>query len=186
MSINLIQSIKKNLGYAELKKIDPNTQQPIDDGKEEDKLNQAAIPAVLIVLYKYTRTDSGAQQVMTSSLTNDWLEVMLGDDTADAITKVATYSDVSEVNVAERMELIAKQAVGLIRESNPVSVKDVKDIVAAERNNVLLYLPPALHMGDLLHDTTMDDNVTKMEGPVSSLVSAISNAFSGSEKGKED
>lgn len=186
MSVNLIQSIKKSLGYAELKKIDPNTQQTIDDGREEDKLNQAAIPAVLIVLYKYTRTDSGAQQVITSSLTNDWLDMMLGDDTSDAVTKVATYSDVSEVNAAERMELIAKQAVGLIRESNPVSVKDVKDIVAAERNTILLYLPPSLHMGDLLHDNTMDDNVTKMEGPVSSIVNAISNAFAGSEKGKED
>ena len=186
MSINLIQSIKKNLGYAELKKIDPNTQQPIADGKEEDKLNQAAIPAVLIVLYKYTRTDTGAQQVMTSSLTNNWLDVMLGDDTADAIIRVSKYSDISEVNAAERMELIAKQAVGLIRESNPVSVKDVKNIVAAERNNILLYLPPSLHMGDLLNDDTLDDNITKMEGPISSLVSAISNAFSGSEKGKDD
>ena len=110
MSHNLIQSIKKNLGYAELKKIDPNTQQTIDVGKEEDKLNQAAIPAVLIVLYKYTRTDAGAQQVMTSSLTNDWLDMMLGYDTTDAVTKVSTYSDTTEVNAAERMELIAKQA----------------------------------------------------------------------------
>jgi hypothetical protein len=186
MSANLIQTIKKNLGYAELKKIDPNTQQPIADGKEEDKLNQAAIPAVLIVIYKFTRTDEGAQQVMTSSLTNDWLNMMLGDDTADAIIKVSGYSGVSEVNAAERMELIAKQAVGVIREANPLSVKDVKNIVAAERNNILLYLPPSLHMGDLLHDNTLDDNITKMQGPVSSIVNAIGNVFAGSEKGKDD
>ncbi|MEP6847187.1 MAG: DUF977 family protein [Panacibacter sp.] len=186
MSINLIQSIKKNLGYAELKKIDPNTQQTINDDTEEDKLNQAAIPAVLIVLYKYTRTNDGAQQVMTSSLTNDWLGMMLGDDTADAVTKVANYSDIAEVNVAERMELIAKQAVGLIREANPVSVNDVKEIVAAERNNILKYLPPSLHMGDLLNDTTLDDNVRKMEGPVSSIMTALGSVFSGSERGKDD
>jgi len=103
---------------------------------------------------------------MTASITNDWLETMLGEDTADAVTKVAAYSNASEVIAAERMELIAKQAVGLIREANPVSVQDVKHILAAERNNILLYLPPALHMGDLLNDTTMDDNITKMEGPV--------------------
>jgi hypothetical protein len=186
MSVNLIQSIKKNLGYAELKKIDPNTQQPVDDGREEDKLNQAAIPAVLIVLYKYTRTDTGAQQVITASITNDWLDTMLGEDTADAVTKVATYSNTSEVIAAERMEQIAKQAVGLIREANPVSVQDVKHILAAERNNILVYLPPALHMGDLLNDTTLDDNITKMEGPVSSLMKTLSTAFSGSEKGKDD
>lgn len=186
MSVNLIQSIKKILGYAELKKIDPNTQQPVDDGGEEDKLNQAAIPAVLIVLYKYTRTDTGAQQVMTASLTNNWLDTMLGEETSNAVAKVAAYGNVSEVIAAERMELIAKQAVGLIRQSNPAGIQDVKSIVAAERNNILVYLPPALHMGDLLNDTTIDDNITKMEGPVSTLVKTLSNAFSGSEKGKDD
>jgi len=186
MAINLIQSIQKNLGYAELKKIDPNTQQTINDGKEEDQLNQAAIPAVLIVLYKYTRTNEGAQQVYESNLTHDWLETMLEDDTSNAVHKVVEYSGVPEVLARERMELIAKQAVGLIHESKPQSVQAVKDILAAQRNSILVYLPPALHMGDLLNDDTIDDSVRKMEGPVSSLMNALSSAFSPSEKGKND
>jgi hypothetical protein len=41
-----------------------------------------------------------------------------------------------------------------------------------------LYLPEALHMGDLLHDDTLDDNTNKMEGPVSSLMRNIGSVFS--------
>jgi len=33
-------------------------------------------------------------------------------------------------------------------------------------------------MGVLLHDNTLDDNTNKMEGPVSSLINTIGNAFS--------
>ena len=186
MSINLIQSIKKNLGYAELKKIDPNTQIPVDDGREEDRLNQSAIPAVLIVLYKYTRTDGGAQEILSSTISNDWMEKMLEEDTVDAVAKVAKYAEVPDVIASERMELVAKQAVGLIQAANPSSAQAVKDIISAERNTILSYLPPTLHMGDLLNDTTIDDNVTKMEGPVSGMMKAISGVFSSSEKGKDD
>ncbi|CAN5230696.1 hypothetical protein BH11BAC6_BH11BAC6_02430 [soil metagenome] len=182
MSLNLLQSLQTNTGYAALKKIDPNTQQTTDDGTIEDKLNQAVIPGVLIVLYKYTRTDAGAQRVITESLSNEWLQSMLGEDTGDAVNKVAEYSGVTTIRAKERMEMIARQAVGLIRESNPASANDVKNILSGERNNILKYLPPTLHMGELLNDNTLDDNVTKMEGPVSGLMNAIGNIFSGSEK----
>jgi len=186
MSINLLQHIIKNLGYPELKKVDPNTQDTVNNNKEEDKLNQAAIPAVLIILYKYTRGNEGAEQVLSASLTNEWLIQMLGSETTDAIQKVADYAGVSRQIAHERMELTAKQAVGIIREAKPANIQNVKDMIAAEKNNILVHLPPALHMGDLLNDTTIDDRVNKMEGPVSSFMNAIGSVFSQSEKAKED
>jgi len=188
MSLNLIQSLQNNLGNAQLKKIDPNTQQPVADnadGIEEDKLNQAAIPGVLITLYKYTRTDDGAQDVLHESLTNEWLQEMLGDDADGAVAKVADYSGVTDIRARERMEMIARQAVGLIRESNPANAKAVKDLLSAERNNILHYLPPALHMGELLHDNTLDDRTNKMDGPVSGFMNKIANVFSPSDKNDE-
>jgi hypothetical protein len=186
MSINLLQHIVKNLGYPELKKVDPNTQDTVNNNKEEDKLSQAAIPAVLIILYKYTRSNEGAEQVLSGSLSNDWLVEMLGSDSTDAVQKVADYAGVSRQIASERMELIAKQAVGLIQEAKPANTQSVKDMVAAEKNNILVHLPAALHMGDLLNDTTIDDRVNKMEGPVSSFMNALGGAFSKSEKAKED
>lgn len=184
--INLIENIQQQLGGAVLKKIDPNTQEPVVDDIIEDKLNQAAIPAVLIILYKYTRRDEGAAYILNGNLTANWLETMMEDETNDVVNRVANYSNVTEAIAAERMELIAKQAAGLIQNAHPADAQGVKDIVAAERNNILTYLPPSLQMGELLNDTTLDDNVRKMEGPVSSLMNKLSNAFSPSEKGKDD
>jgi hypothetical protein len=40
-------------------------------------------------------------------------------------------------------------------------------------------LPPALQMGDLLNDNTMDDRTNKMEGPISSMMHSIENKLSG-------
>ena len=62
MSVNLIKTIQENLGSPPLKKIDPNTQQPIADEAVENKFSQAAIPSVLAALYKYVQTDEGAAE----------------------------------------------------------------------------------------------------------------------------
>ena len=42
-----------------------------------------------------------------------------------------------------------------------------------------------LHMGELLHDNTLDDNTNKMEGPVSSLLKSIGSAFSTPVTGED-
>lgn len=186
MSANLINNIQNSIGNVVLKKIDPNTQATVADSITEDKLNQAAIPAVLIILYKYTRRDEGATHILEGSLTSDWLEIMMEDDANDVVRRVADYATVPKVIAEERMEMVAKQAVGIIQRSMPENAQAVKDAVAAERNNILTYLPPSLQIGELLNDTTLDDTVTKMEGPVSSLMNKLSNAFSSSEKGKDD
>ena len=57
-------------------------------------------------------------------------------------------------------------------------LKEVKVFFSNQKNNILLYLPAALNMGDLLHDASLDDNTNKMEGPISSLMQSIGSAFS--------
>ena len=57
-------------------------------------------------------------------------------------------------------------------------IKDVKVFFNDQRNHLLLYLPAALNMGELLHDPTLDDNTNKMEGPVSNLIKNIGSTFS--------
>ena len=56
MSANLVEIIQKNLGYPELKKIDPNTDEVRSSANEfnEHDLGQAAIPAILISMCNYT------------------------------------------------------------------------------------------------------------------------------------
>jgi hypothetical protein len=61
----------------------------------------------------------------------------------------------------------------------------VKLFFSNQRNNILLYLPAELKMGELLHNDTLDDNTNKMEGPVSSLMQSIGSAFSNPVTGEE-
>jgi hypothetical protein len=78
------------------------------------------------------------------------------------------------------MNAIANEAVKVVKENLPAEagIKEVKVFFNDQRNHILLYLPAALNMGELLHDNTLDDNTNKMEGPISSLIKNIGSAFS--------
>src|SRR4028119_420787 len=95
MSINLVESIRKTLGFPELKKIDPNTQQVKESSSEggDASLGQAAIPAVLMGLYKYGSTEKGAEQLLRGNKSTSWLDEFFGDQKNEAIQKVSTYSN---------------------------------------------------------------------------------------------
>lgn len=184
MSANLAETIQKNLGYPELKKINLNTDmvESLDKDQEEPLLGQATIPAILVSIYKYTRSDKGAENVLCGDISTNWLNEFLSDHKKETIEKVAAYIGTSEANAYESMKNVADEAVNLIRSSNPLTVNDVKDLLAAEKNNMLLFLPPLLQMGEIINDNTLDDDTHKMEGPVSSLMNALGNIFSESEK----
>ena len=187
MTLNLLQTVQKNLGFADLKKVDPNTQEIKSNTTfDENRLNQAALPAVMIALYKYTRSNDGAECVLCGQTDGDWLHAMLGDLGDEAVTKVASYAYTSNENAFERMEVIAKESVRVIREKNPVTINDVKNIVAAQKPEILMYLPAALQMGNLLNDDTIDDRTHKMEGPVSGFMNKFGEIFNQSEKSKQD
>ena len=53
------------------------------------------------------------------------------------------------------------------------SIKEVKTYFSGQKNNILLYLPAVLNIGELLNDSTLDDKTNKMEGPLSSLMQNI-------------
>jgi lysozyme family protein len=79
------------------------------------------------------------------------------------------------------MEAIATEAVKQSRTnlSAPANEKEVKAFLNDQKSTILLYLPAALNMGTLLNDNVLDDQTNKMQGPLSSLIQSIGNAFSG-------
>jgi len=182
MSINLLETIQKNLNYPPLKKIDPNTQEVTADNNapSEDRFAQAAIPAMLTGIYRYSTADEGAENILRGDISTDWVTTVFEERTGEVIEKVAQYSFQPVGTVHQRMNEIAWEAVGLVREEikTDADKMNVKDYIAGQRNSILLYLPAALHLGELLEDDTLDDNTHKMEGPVSSLMNKIGAAFS--------
>ena len=182
MSVNLLDTIQVSLQYPPLQKIDPNTQEVVVDNSKPDehRFSQAAIPAVLTGLYKYSTIDEGADKLLSGDFSTDWVSQAFGDTKNDVIEKVASYSFQTKDEVLNKMNIIAQTAVRLIHDNlNAGATKmDLKKFMAGQRGHFLPYLPEALHMGESLNDTTFDDNTNKMEGPISSLMHKIGSAFS--------
>ena len=182
MSVNLLETIQKNLGYPALQKIDPNTQAVVEDAKtpDEHKFSQAAIPAVLTALYKYVQSDEGATVVLRGDNSTNWVGEIFHDNTKEVLQTIASYSHQPGNVFNLKLNEIANEAVKITKENLPANagIKEVKVFFSNQRNTILLYLPAALNMGGLLNDDTLDDNTNKMEGPVSSLMHAIGSAFS--------
>ena len=180
MSINLLKTIQQNEGYPELQKIDPNVQhEQGSDAEQHINFGQVATTAVFAGLYKYSQSDEGASQLLNSE-SNTWADKIFDTDKVAAVQKVADYSKVSYAEADSTMNAIANNAVKLVRENmgSNDDIKDVKLFLKTQRTDILLYLPPELNMGQILHDNTIDDNTNKMEGPISSLIKNIGNAFS--------
>ncbi len=182
MSINLLEAVQQNLGYPALQKIDTITDQVLENDKtpDEDKFSQAAIPSVLTALYRFVQSDQGATDILQKDVTTNWVATIFDDNRKEAIQTIATYAEQSKEDPIAKMNEIANEAVRIMKEtlSADAGVKEVKVFFADQKSNILLYLPPALHMGELLHDNTLDDNTNKMEGPISSLINSIGSIFS--------
>jgi hypothetical protein len=189
MSINLLEKVQENLGYPALQKIDPNTQQVVagENTPAEDKFSQAAIPAVLTALYKYVQSDEGAAALLLDDNSSKWVGKIFDDTKKEAIQTIAAYASRSNAETIIKMNEIANEAVKLVKENLPANaaIKEVKLFFSNQKNNILLYLPAALNMGELLHDNTLDDNTNKMKGPISSLIQNIGGMFSNPVTGEE-
>jgi hypothetical protein len=188
MSISLIQQVQQFLRYPELKKISPNTgDATTDNGMHQHLFSQAAIPAVLTALYKYVQTDAGAEDVLRGNNSTDWVGKIFHGKYSSAKEKIKTYSDTAAEHTTSKMNEIAVTANRIMKNNIPehATIKDVKSFFLNQRNDILLYLPPELNLGELLNDDTIDDNVNKMEGPVSSLMKSIGSAFSNPVTGED-
>ena len=189
MSINLLEKVQQNLHYPPLQKIDPNTQEVKNEVSEigEDKFSQVAIPAVLTGLYKFSATDEGAREILKADYTTNWVDKIFDESNRQVIQDIATTLNKTKDIAVEQMNGIADEAIKLTHENLPkeATEKDVMKFFSDQVTTFLPYLPADLHMGDALNDTTLDDNTHKMEGPISSLMHSIGNAFSTPET-KED
>ena len=188
MATNIIETIQMNLGYSHLQKVDPNIQDTKlhEDQASIEKLAQAAIPAVLTALYKFTRTESGCRQLLTTHTSGDWLNILCSGKEKDVVEKVAHYAIVTENQAQSHMENIAEEAVKIVKEAagTPATPEKIKVYMNGQRHNILVHLPAALYLGDVLNDEGLDDKTNKMEGPVSNLMHKIENRFSDGDRKK--
>ena len=95
MSVSIIKHLEDYLG-AHIEKINPNTQAINETTRHHqyDLLAQAAVPAVLVALYKFTRTREGAE-ILAKELKEPPLDLSLGNLKTEVVQRVAEYAGVS-------------------------------------------------------------------------------------------
>ncbi len=177
MVTDLIDAIQKNLGYPPLEKVDPNSQETKGAKKmsSAQKLPQAAIPAVLAAMIKYSDGTDGVN-LLTLNENRNWLGTFYGEKENEAVKKVADYAGVSADEAQRNMEDISNEAVRLVKESvKDADAEKLRSYMNSQRHTILSHLPAVLKMGDVLNEETFDDRTNKMEGPVSSFLHKIEN-----------
>jgi hypothetical protein len=185
--MKLVDIIQEEMHIAPLKKIDPNTQQPITNS--DSKMAQAVIPSVLAALYKFSLKDHGAGIILSGKNSTTWVNMLFGNNAKTALQRMSNYSASSFETVQHYFEKVAEKSVRFLNSlfDNNTSIENVRSILNDNKNDVLTYLPAELQMGKLLEDNTIDDRTNKMEGPVSGLMHTIEKAFSGgTNKNSED
>jgi hypothetical protein len=143
MANNLIETIQKNLNLPALQKIDPNIQETKEKSlrPSQDKLSQAAIPAVLTALYKFTRTDEGCQALISNSGYLDWLGAFFEGKEKTAVDKVAHYADVTSEESERMMEDIADEAVATVKNSVKPRLTIDDSVFMKDQRHHSVYLP---------------------------------------------
>ena len=180
---NIVEVVQADLGYPPLEKINPNTQETKAGTAKsrEENIAQAAIPAVLAGFFNFTRSLKGCNYILAGGRQQNWLDTIFGDKKELAVEKIAQYTGLSLEEASINMEDIAREAVIIIHEGpgeNP-SAEKIKSYMSSQRHHILVYLLPALQLGELLNDNAMDDQTNKMEGPISTLMHNIENKLSG-------
>ncbi len=182
MAQNLVASIQQNLEYPKLIKIDPNTQDIKNKEAQThtELLAQSCIPAILAGIFKLSRTDEGCLKILNYRNNDNALAILFDGNESQLVEKIAQYAAVEESHARSHLENIAKESIKELkeyREDTPDAQK-LESFMNDQRHNILVYLPAALNLGDLIKDNSLDDRTNKMEGPISNLMHKIEDKFS--------
>ena len=186
MTTNIIEVVQKNLETSKLKKVDPNIQETKNKymQDESEKLAQAGVSAVLTGFYSFLGNEEGGKALLSAEPAEEWLPILFKDKSAEVVEKVSRYAGVSTEISQSYMTEVAHEAASSIKQlsGTDASPEKVKAYMQGQRHNILVVLPAALQLGDLLGNDSLDDRTNKMEGPISNFIHKIENTFSGGGK----
>lgn len=181
--MNIPEQLQQTLNYPALQVIDATTGLP-ENATEFDELRQSVLITFLAGLYKATRTTEGAFLISSQDTATALLSSIFVNE-ADITEKIAVHTDQTVDTVKTKLAEVATGflSIDAYKNGDAATSKDdnLKTLLTSQRHEILRYLPAKLKIGDLLNDESLDDNTNKMEGPVSSLMHKIENAFSSAD-----
>jgi hypothetical protein len=180
--MNIIETIQKSLGFDALKKIDPNTQETVgeDTAMGNSAVAQAGIPAILLGIFNKLEENPDLNALRGEQ--GNLLENIFGKSTGMLIHQIENYSKFRDKHIAQQLEHIASESLRVVKEGigDKADENHVRNFVAKNKPETLLYLPPTLDLGTLLKNNNLDDRTAKMEGPVSTFMHKVEKAFNTS------
>ncbi len=184
--MNIIEAVRTASGHAPVQKVDPNTQAPVNEpAGQQTQLSQAAIPTILTGLYKYTRHEENAENILrgNNSTNTTWTDEIFGNKSTEIIQHIASYAHVSNEKAESAMDEAAQGAIKVVKQAlgDGATAAKVAGFFKDCRSEILKHLPASLQLGYLINDNTVDDRTNKMEGPVSGLMHTIEKIFSDSD-----
>ena len=179
--MNLPQQLQQYLNYPALQVSDVNTGLP-EDEKTFDRLSQSALITFLAGLYKVTRSKESAALISKETNAQQLLSAIFNNE--EEMKTIATYADQPIGAVKLKVAEVTNGYLVFIQQL-PVEETQKEDylqnLMSDQRHEILRYVPVGLKLGELLNDGSLEDNTNKMEGPISSLMHKIENAFSKSD-----
>ncbi len=124
---------------------------------------------------------------LESDQTGSLLERIFGESSESVVKQIELYSKNIDKHRSQQLEHIASESIRVVRKNlgeNP-NPHAIRHFVAGNKQDILLYLPPFLDLGTILHNNNLDDRTGKMEGPVSSFMHKLEKTFnvSGNHQG---
>ena len=112
-----------------------------------------------------------------------FLERIFGKSTDTVIERINNYSKFPDKHNVQQLEHIASESIRVVKEKigGGANEQTVRNFVARNKPDTLLYLPPSLELGTILLNNNLDDRTGKMEGPVSSFMRSVEKAFNTSD-----
>jgi len=178
--MNLFQDVQEFIKYPALQKIDPTTGLPENENLY-DIVSQTVLVTFLTGLYENTRTKENAAIILEQKTTKELFDKMFKNKAA-VVNHITEFTKKDDNYINTKLEEVANGYLQVIQQSEYAAAlqkeKGLEDLLSSERHKILLFLPPELKTGELFNHQTIDDNTNKMEGPVSSLMNKIGDAFS--------
>lgn len=186
--MNIVEAIQAKLGYSQLEKIDPNTNHVKNEDQmiSMERLEHAATASMLAGFYKQATNDKDDDIPFKYVETENWTDIIFGTKAKEVKGKVAAFASADNQTANFEMNKVGIAVMNLFSETSGDHNSDTfKSWIVDQRNNILPYLPPELHLGDdIFNDNTIDDRTNKMEGPITGIMHAIEKVFSSKQDPK--
>lgn len=181
--MNLSKDLQEFLHYPVLQNMDATTGRP-ENEELYDIVSQSVLVIFLTGLYKATRTNENAEEILKQQNAKGLLDKMF-EDKAAVLTAVAEFTNKTEDYINIKLEEVTAGYFQVINQPDYATAlqkeNSLQDLMSSERHKILSCLPPELKAGKLFSDEAIDDNTNKMEGPISSLMNKIGDVFSSGD-----